>query len=116
NHHYLDHVQITVAESVSADDRGGYYDRSGALRDMVQNHMLQLLALTAMEAPAGLDARSTRDEKVKVFKSIRTIKPEQVAQYAVRGRYGAGELANGRRTEGYRNAEGVAKPSTTETF
>ncbi len=116
NHHYVDHVQITVAESVSADDRGGYYDRSGALRDMVQNHMLQLLALTAMEAPAGLDARSTRDEKVKVFKSIRAIKPEQVTQYAVRGQYGPGDLANGRRTGGYRNAEGVDQQSTTETF
>ena len=115
NHRYVDHVQITVAESVSADDRGGYYDKSGALRDMVQNHMLQLMALVAMEAPVGLDSRSTRDEKVKVFKSIRPIKPEQATQYAVRGQYGSGAVGDDR-TAGYREAKGVDPDSTTETF
>ncbi len=115
NHRYVDHVQITVAETISADDRGGYYDKAGALRDMVQNHMLQLLALVAMEPPVGLDARSTRDEKVKVFKAIRAIKPEQVAQYAVRGQYAAGGEGE-HRTSGYRRAKGVDPQSTTETF
>ena len=111
NHNYVDHVQITVAESVSADDRAGYYDKSGALRDMVQNHMLQLMALTAMEPPAGLDAKHTRDEKVKVFQSIRPIAADRVKHYAVRGRYGAGDD-----TPGYAKAEGVADDSTTETY
>ena len=115
NHRYVDHVQITVAETISADERAGYYDKAGALRDMVQNHMLQLLALVAMEPPVGLDARSTRDEKVKVFKSIRSIKPEQVAQYAVRGQYGPGDHDGGH-TNGYRRAKGVDPQSTTETF
>ena len=111
SHRFVDHVQITVAESVSADDRAGYYDKSGALRDMVQNHMLQLTALTAMEPPAGLDAKHTRDEKVKVFQSIRPIDPEHVAESAVRGQYGEGEG-----TDGYLKAEGVEEGSTTETF
>ena len=108
---YVDHVQITVAESVSADDRAGYYDKSGALRDMVQNHMLQLMALTAMEPPAGLDAKHTRDEKVKVFQSIRKMRPEHVAKYAVRGQYGKGD-----KTDGYANAKDVDNDTQTETF
>ena len=116
NHRYVDHVEITVAESVSADDRAGYYDKSGALRDMVQNHILQLLALTAMEPPAALDARSTRDEKTKVFKSIRPIDPKEVDKYAVRGVYGAGEFGKGKHTDGYKHAKGVAADSKTETF
>ena len=116
NHRYVDHVQITVAESVSADDRAGYYDKSGALRDMVQNHILQLLALTAMEPPAAMDARSTRDEKTKVFKSIRGIAPEDVDKYAVRGVYTAGDFGKGKHTDGYKTAKGVADDSKTETF
>ncbi len=108
---YVDHVQITVAESVSADDRAGYYDKSGALRDMVQNHMLQLMALTAMEPPAGLDAKHTRDEKVKVFQSIRKLRPEHVKKFAVRGQYGAGDD-----TPGYARAKGVEEDTKTETF
>ena len=111
NHNFVDHVQITVGESVSADDRAGYYDKSGALRDMVQNHMMQLMALTAMEPPAGLDAKHTRDEKVKVFQSIRPIRPDAVGKYAVRGQYTAGEG-----TDGYLKAEGVEERSATETF
>src|SRR5918993_1787086 len=98
---YIDHVQITVAETLGVGGRGGYYDQSGALRDMVQNHMFQLMALAAMEPPATLDAISIRDEKVKVFKSIRPIRPDQVDVFAVRGQYGAGE-ANGESTAGYR--------------
>ena len=116
NHRYVDHVQITVAESVSADDRAGYYDKSGALRDMVQNHILQLLALTAMEPPAAIDARSTRDEKTKVFKCIRPIDPKDVDKYAVRGVYGAGSFGKDKHTDGYRKAKGVADDSETETF
>ncbi|MEM8873188.1 MAG: glucose-6-phosphate dehydrogenase [Planctomycetota bacterium] len=112
---YVDHVQITVAESVNADDRAGYYDRSGALRDMVQNHIFQLLALTAMEPPANLDAKSIRDEKVKVFRSIRPIAPREVDEHAVRGQYGPGE-AGGKQTAGYKNADGVDPSSQTETF
>jgi glucose-6-phosphate 1-dehydrogenase len=115
NHKYIDHVQITVSESLSADDRGGYYDKSGALRDMVQNHIFQLMALVAMEPPAALDARSIRDEKTKVYKSIRPIRPDQVDQFIVRGQYGPGEV-KGRTTEGYLKAKGVAPGSTTETF
>ena len=112
---HVDHVQITVAESVNADDRAGYYDKSGALRDMVQNHIFQLLALTAMEPPVNLDAKSIRDEKVKVFRAIRHVDPKHVDDYAARGQYGPGE-AGGKSTDGYRRAEGVEDGSQTETF
>lgn len=115
NYKYIDSVQITVAESVSADDRAGYYDKSGALRDMVQNHIFQLMALVAMEPPVALDARSIRDEKVKVYKSIRRFSPKRVDEFVVRGQYGAGEV-NGKKTDGYLKAKGVAPDSTTETF
>jgi glucose-6-phosphate 1-dehydrogenase len=108
-------VQITVGETLGVGSRAGYYDKSGALRDMVQNHMFQLMALVAMEPPAALDAQSIRDEKVKVFKSVRPIRPEQVDQFAVRGRYGAGELA-GQKTAGYLREKDVPQDSKTETF
>ncbi len=116
NHNFVDHVQITVAESVSADDRAGYYDKSGALRDMVQNHILQLVALCAMEPPAGLDGKHTRDEKVKVFQSIRPVTEDRVAHYAVRGQYGAGDFGKDQHTDGYLKADDVEEGSTTETF
>jgi glucose-6-phosphate 1-dehydrogenase len=115
NYKYIDHVQITVAETVNADDRGGYYDRSGALRDMVQNHIFQLLALVAMEPPAALDAVSIRDEKTKVYKSIRPIRPSHALEMSVRGQYGPGE-SGGKVTQGYRRAKDVAPDSKTETF
>lgn len=115
NYKYIDHVQITVSETLGVGQRGGYYDRVGALRDMVQNHMLQLLALVAMEPPAALDALSIRDEKVKVYKSIRPIRPNQVDHFAVRGQYRAG-AANGQQTPGYWNEPGVNPNSKTETF
>ena len=115
NHNYIDHVQITVSETVNADDRAGYYDKSGAVRDMVQNHIFQLLALTAMEPPAGLDAKSVRDEKTKVYQSIRPVRESQVDRYAIRGQYGAGE-SNGKQTNGYLKAKGVDANSQTETF
>ncbi|MGH7213170.1 MAG: glucose-6-phosphate dehydrogenase [Tepidisphaeraceae bacterium] len=115
NYQYIDHVQITVAETLGVGSRGGYYDKSGALRDMVQNHIFQLMALIAMEPPAALDAVSIRDEKVKVFKSIRPIRPDAVDQFVVRGQYGAGE-ANKQKTQGYRKEKDVPPESRTETF
>jgi glucose-6-phosphate 1-dehydrogenase len=115
NYKYIDHVQITVSETLGVGTRGGYYAQSGALRDMIQNHMFQLMALVAMEPPAALDAISIRDEKVKVFKSIRHIRPEQVDAFAVRGQYGAGEI-NGQKTGGYRKEKDVPSDSSTETM
>src|SRR5690606_10797432 len=81
NYKYIDHVQITVSESLGVGRRGGYYDHSGALRDMVQNHMFQLMALVAMEPPAGLDSVAVRDEKVKVYQSVRPIRPQRVDEF-----------------------------------
>jgi glucose-6-phosphate 1-dehydrogenase len=105
NRTYVDHVQITVAETVDVEGRGGYYDRAGVLRDMFQNHLLQLLALTAMEPPASFDADAIRNEKVKVFSSIQPISPDTVAEHTVRGQY-----------RGYRDAPGVAPGSQTPTY
>ncbi|HSU66508.1 MAG TPA: glucose-6-phosphate dehydrogenase, partial [Tepidisphaeraceae bacterium] len=83
NYKYIDHVQITVSETLGVGSRGGYYDKSGAMRDMVQNHLFQLMALVAMEPPAALDAVSIRDEKVKVYKSVRRLRPDHVDQFTV---------------------------------
>ena len=115
NYKYIDHVQITVSETLGVGSRGGYYDKSGAMRDMVQNHLFQLMALVAMEPPAALDAVSIRDEKVKVYKSIRRIRPEQADEFAVRGQYGPGE-GDGQKTHGYRKEKDVPPDSRTETF
>jgi glucose-6-phosphate 1-dehydrogenase len=115
NYKYIDHVQITVSETLGVGTRGGYYDKSGALRDMVQNHIFQLMALVAMEPPAALDAISIRDEKTKVYKSARAIRPEQVDAFAVRGQYGPGEHAK-QKTAGYAKEKDVAPDSRTETF
>ncbi len=115
NYKYIDHVQITVSETLGVGSRGGYYDKSGAMRDMVQNHLFQLMALVAMEPPAALDAISIRDEKVKAYKSVRRIRPEQADEFAVRGQYGPGE-ANGQKTLGYRKEKDVPPDSRTETF
>ena len=119
NYKYIDHVQITVSETLSADDRAGYYDKSGATRDMIQNHMFQLMALVAMEPPAALDAVSIRDEKVKVYKSVRPVRPSLVDAQAVRGQYGPGQFKDKsgfKTTAGYLKARGVAPGSRTETF
>jgi len=119
NYKYIDHVQITVSETLSADDRAGYYDKSGAMRDMIQNHMFQLMALVAMEPPVALDATSIRDEKVKVYRSVRPMRPGAAKAFTVRGQYGPGQfLVNGspRETAGYLQARGVAPNSRTETF
>ena len=107
----VDNVQITVAEELGVGTRAGYYDKSGALRDMLQNHLTQLLTLTAMEAPATFDADSIRDEKVKVLRSIKPIQPTDV----VFGQYGPLH-ANGQSQPGYLQEDGVAEGSTTETF
>jgi glucose-6-phosphate 1-dehydrogenase len=115
NYKYIDHVQITVGETLGVGERGGYYDRSGAMRDMVQNHMFQLMALVAMEPPVALDSISIRDEKVKVYRSVRPIRPGSADDFSVRGQYCAGEHS-GQKTEGYRKEKGVAADSKTETF
>jgi glucose-6-phosphate 1-dehydrogenase len=110
---HIDHVQITVAETIGLEERGAYYDGAGALRDMVQNHMLQLLALVAMEPPAEFDATSVRDEKVKVLRSLRPMRPDDVATHLVTGQYGDGAVG-GQPVESY--AAELGKQSATETF
>ena len=115
NSRYIDHVQITASEPLGVEGRAGYYDKSGALRDMVQNHLLQLLCLTAMEPPAGLDADSIRDEKVKVLRSLRPLAGEEVFRHVVRAQYGAGAV-NGKRVAAYRDELNVNPESNTETY
>jgi glucose-6-phosphate 1-dehydrogenase len=113
NRSYVDHVQITVAETVGVEGRGGYYERAGALRDMVQNHLMQLLTLTAMEPPVGYRADAVRDEKVKVLRAIRPL--TSVMDETARGQYGPGTV-NGQAVPGYREESGVASDSRTETY
>jgi len=115
NRRYVDHVQITVAESIGIGERGRYYEESGALRDMVQNHMLQLLSLVTMEAPIAFNERWVRDEKVKVLEAIRPLSTEDVRRYTVRGQYGRG-IVNGTPARAYREEENVSPDSTTETY
>ena len=115
NRRYVEQVQITAAESVGVEHRAGYYEEAGALRDMVQNHLMQLLMLTAMEPPVGLDSESVRVEKVKVLCSIKPFSGPDVDRCVVRGQYGPG-LINGQRVPGYRQEPGVNPQSTTETF
>ena len=115
NRNYVDHVQITHAETLGIESRAGYYDGAGALRDMVQSHLLQMLTLVAMEPPANLDSESLRDEKVKVLRSVRPIPQSAVHAHAFRGQYARGRI-NGEKVPGYLEEEGVAEHSTTETF
>ncbi len=115
NRNYVDHVQITAAETVGVENRGGYYEGAGALRDMIQNHMLQLLALTAMEPPVLFDAQQVRDEKHKVFQAVRQIAPQDVHLFTVRGQYAAGTVG-GKAVPAYRTEPGVSPTSTTETY
>lgn len=115
NRHFIDHVQITVAEDIGVEGRAGYYDRAGALRDMLQNHLMQLLSVVAMEPPASLEADALRDEKVKVLRSIRPIPRRSVANYALRAQYTAGQV-QGRMVDGYQQLAGVEPGSTTETY
>ncbi|HEX6902656.1 MAG TPA: glucose-6-phosphate dehydrogenase, partial [Thermoanaerobaculia bacterium] len=115
NRRYVDHVQITVAETVGVEGRGGYYEEAGALRDMVQNHMFQLLAFTAMEPPISFAADAVRDERVKVLSAIRPMSPEDVLRRTVRGQYGEGTY-DGKQVPAYRAEKSVAPDSVTETF
>ncbi len=115
NRNYIDHVQITVAETVGVEERGGYYEQSGALRDMVQNHILQLMCMVAMEAPVNFEANEIRNKKVDVLNAIKKITKEEVRDYAVRGQYGEGWL-KGKKVNGYREEEKVDKRSNVETF
>jgi glucose-6-phosphate 1-dehydrogenase len=115
NRRYVEHVQITVAEELGAEGRGAYYEQAGVVRDIVQNHMLQLLTLVAMEPPSTLAPEAVRNEKVKVLDAIRAMEPEQVLRDSVRGQYGAGVVA-GKRVPGYREEPGVSPTSQTETF
>ncbi len=112
---HISHVEITVAESVGIEGRWGYFDKAGQIRDMVQNHLLQLLCLIAMDPPADLSADSIRDEKVKVLKALKTITPELMEQHVVRGQYTAG-TSDGKPVPGYLEEEGANKGSDTETF
>ncbi|HHT00399.1 MAG TPA: glucose-6-phosphate dehydrogenase [Thiomicrospira sp.] len=111
----IDHIQITHAEDKSVGTRAGYYDQSGALRDMIQSHLLQLLALVAMEPPASMEAESLRDEKVKLLKSIRPIKKNQVSSSAYRAQYREG-IIHDNQVPSYLNEPGVAEDSVTETY
>jgi glucose-6-phosphate 1-dehydrogenase len=111
----VDHVQLTVSEQLGVGARGGYYEEAGALRDMVENHLLQVLALVAMEPPVSLEAEAIRDEKVKLLKSIRQLEPSQVANSVVRGQYVAGKV-EGQLRPAYRQEPKVRPDSNVETF
>jgi glucose-6-phosphate 1-dehydrogenase len=115
NRHYIDHVQITVAEQVGVEHRGHYYEKAGALRDMIQNHLLQVLCLIAMEAPVSFQDNEVRNKKVDVLNAIRSITPEQVHLFAVRGQYGTGWI-RGEHVTGYRAESRVDPSSSTETL
>ncbi len=115
NHHYIDHVQITHSETLGIENRADYYEGAGALRDMIQSHLLQLLALVAMEPPVTLSAEHLRDEKVKVLKAIRPITQNSVHAHAFRGQYASGVI-DGKAVPGYLEEKGVAEDSVTETY
>ena len=115
NRNFIDHVQITVAEQVGVEARAGYYEQSGCLRDMIQNHTMQLLALTAMEPPVSMDAESVRDEKVKVLKAIQPLRLDGVNSDVARAQYGDGVIG-GKPVKGYLQEKDVSPASATETF
>jgi glucose-6-phosphate 1-dehydrogenase len=115
NRRYVDNVQITVAENIGIENRGDYYEEAGAMRDMVQNHMMQLLTMVAMEPPTNFGANAVRDEKVKVLNAIPPLAESEIAADTVRGQYGAG-MVGGRAVEAYREEPGVSTGSHTETF
>jgi glucose-6-phosphate 1-dehydrogenase len=115
NRRYIDHVQITVAEEVGVEHRGGYYEHAGALRDMVQNHLLQVMCLIAMEPPVSFAADEIRNKKIDVLEAIRPTPADQVQHLAVRGQYGAGVIDSAR-VPAYRSEQGVAPDSTTDTY
>jgi len=115
NRNFIDHVQITVAEELGVEMRGGYYDSAGALRDMIPNHILQLVTLTAMEPPVSFDADPVRDEQAKILNAIQPFSPEDVLHCAVRGQYAGGEIG-GKNVPAYHAEKNVAPASNTETF
>ncbi|ABS27510.1 glucose-6-phosphate dehydrogenase [Anaeromyxobacter sp. Fw109-5] len=115
NRRYVDNVQITVAEELGVEGRGAYFERAGVLRDVIENHVFQLLTLVAMEPPSTLAAEAVRNEKVKVLDAIRPMQPEEILAAAVRGQYGEG-VVNGRPVPAYRQEKGVSPRSSTETF
>ncbi|MBS1665743.1 MAG: glucose-6-phosphate dehydrogenase [Bacteroidetes bacterium] len=115
NRNYIDHVQITAAETVGVEGRGGYYETSGALRDMVQNHILQLVCMIGMETPVSFDANEIRNKKVDVLNAIRKISSEEVHSYAVRGQYSDGWM-KGEKVPGYRQEKSVSADSNIDTF
>jgi glucose-6-phosphate 1-dehydrogenase len=115
NRNYVHHVEITSAESIGVGNRGGYYDQSGAMRDMLQNHLMQIVAHVAMEPPISPTAEAIRAEKTKLFQSLRPIEESEVAKYAIRGQYTSSNMREGL-VKGYREEEGVPDDSKTETF
>lgn len=115
NHKYIDHVQITSAEQLGVEKRGGYYDQSGALKDMLQNHLMQLVGLVAMEPPTIIEADAIRNEVLKVFQSIRPLQKESLTESVIRGQYTTSKI-KGNEVNGYREEEGVSPESRTETF
>ncbi|WP_236692936.1 glucose-6-phosphate dehydrogenase [Aneurinibacillus tyrosinisolvens] len=115
NNRHIDNIQITASETVGVEERASYYEHSGALRDMVQNHMLQMVMMVCMEPPSRLKTEAIRDEKVKVMRALRRYTEEEVSQHVVRGQYTAG-ITNGKKVPGYREETGVDPASTTETF
>ena len=115
NRRYIDHIQITAAEIVGVEQRGAYYENAGALRDMVPNHLLQLVTLTAMEPPISFDANAVRDEQAKILHAIQQLSPEEAAARVVRGQYDDGEI-KGEKVPAYRGEPNVASDSTVETF
>jgi glucose-6-phosphate 1-dehydrogenase len=116
NHHHIDHLQLTVAERVGVEGRGRFYEGAGALRDVVQNHMLQMLAYLCMEPPTSFRPEAIRNEKAKVLDAVRILRPEDVAAHAARGQYGPGRAADGTDAVGYRQEPHVDPASRTETF
>ncbi|VAX27001.1 Glucose-6-phosphate 1-dehydrogenase [hydrothermal vent metagenome] len=115
NRNYIDHIEITSSESIGVEKRGGYYEDSGALRDMVQNHLLQLVSLIAMEPPSSMDSESIRNETEKVLQAVRKIEEKDVAKYVIRGQYIASTV-KGEKMRGYREEDGVDSKSKTETY
>lgn len=115
NRRYVDHIQVTNAEAIGVEGRGGYYDTAGVLRDMIQNHVFQVTSLIAMEPPISLSATAVRDEKIKAMQAVRAVPPDHVNEFAVRGQYTAGAVA-GKPVPGYREEKDVRPNSQTDTF
>jgi glucose-6-phosphate 1-dehydrogenase len=116
NKNHVDHIQFTVSETVGVEGRGGYYDKAGVLRDMIENHMFQMLAYLCMEAPSSFQADAIRNEKAKLLNAVRVYGPEEVKRNVVRGQYGPGKKPDGSPAVGYREEPGVDPQSRTETF